>query len=155
MLSLLAFGRQQPAHPASAQRVDRVGVVNQFFTSLGAGDLNAAVGTFSEDAIFVGGRSCTPPNQCYGRDGIAAGLAGIAGNHLRFTLLQPQVSGSVVLGQYELRDDTTVAAGVDRIVRSFLAEVPENRMTAFVSQNDLTDAQTAQYLGVVPASGHV
>jgi ketosteroid isomerase-like protein len=140
---------------ASAQQINRVGVVNQFFTSLEAGDLDAAVATFSEDAIFVGGRSCTPPNQCYGRGGIASGLSGIAGNHLRFTLLQPQVAGSVVFGQYELRDDTTVAAGVDRILRTFLAEVPADRMTVFVSQNDLTDAQMAQYLGVIPASAQL
>lgn len=149
----MAGGHGSPV--ASAQPLDRIGVVSQFFGGLEAGDLNAAVATFSEDAVFVGGRSCTPPNQCYGRDGIAAGLAGITDNHLKFALLQPQLAGSVVFGQYELRDDTTRAAGVERIVRSFLAEVPEDRMTAFISQNDLTDPQTAQYLGASPAPAQI
>jgi ketosteroid isomerase-like protein len=140
-----------PGPIARAQQVDRVGVVQRFFTAIGAGDLNGAVATFSEDALFVGGRSCTPPDHCNGREEIRAGLAGVAGNHISVTIPNPQVAGSVVFGEYELQDDTTVAAGVDRIERAFLAEVPEDRMTVFVSLNDLTDAQTAQYLGVAQA----
>ena len=154
LLGVLAVGGGQVAAPermASAQQVDRVGVVQRFFTAIGAGDLSAAVANFSDDALYVGGRSCTPPAYCNGREAIRAGLAGVAGNHILVTIPNPQVAGSVVFGAYELRDDTTVAAGVDRIVRAFLAEVPEDRMTAFVSLNDLSDAQTAQFLGVTQA----
>jgi ketosteroid isomerase-like protein len=155
-LAFVSFNRVSPgAEIAKAQPIDRAAVVDQFFSGLNAGDLSAATAAFSEDALLIGGRSCTPPNTCYGRAAIAAGLSGIVGNHLSYTLLQTQTAGSVVFGQYQLQDDATTAAGVDRIIRSFLAEVPSDRMTAFISQNDLTDAQTAQFLGIAPASSQV
>jgi hypothetical protein len=136
---LLGFGSHRSGGVAQAQPVDRAGVVNQFFAGLNAGDLTAATSAFSEDGLLIGGRSCTPPNTCYGRGAIATGLSGIVGNHLSYKMLQAQTAGTVVFGQYQLQDDATKAAGVDRIIRSFLAQVPSDRMTAFISQNDLTD----------------
>src|SRR5207249_4115034 len=120
VLIVLALGAgltTSATHPprAAAQQIDRVGVVQAFFSALGAGDLDGAVATFTEDALYIGGRSCTPPNYCDGRDLIRTQLAGVVGNHIRTTIVSSQLAGSVVFGQYELRDDTTAAAGVDRI----------------------------------------
>ena len=139
-----------PIHrvPAQAQPVDRATIVQSFYAALAQGDLDAAVASFSEDALYVGGRFCAPPNTCVGRTAIRTGLSSIAGFHPSYTFSSLIVTGSVVFGEAIFRDDTTRATGLDRVLLPFMAEVPAGRITAFVAALDTTDAQTAQYLGV-------
>jgi hypothetical protein len=136
---------------AQVQSVDRATAVETFFAAIEANNLDAATATFSEDALFVGTRFCPPPDACTGRAAIRAGLGTITPDHPHYRLDKLIASGSVVFGEAEFRDDQTSAAGVDRILLPFLAEVPATRITSFVALLDTTDPQTAEFLALPPS----
>ena len=63
--------------------------------------------------------------------------------HLCQTIRNVEVSGTVVLGQLEARADNRRARGVERELRSFIAQIPNDKITFFAVVSDTSDRQTA------------
>ena len=141
------------ARPAAAQQSDRVAVVSRFFDAWSRGDADEALAAFADNAVFIAARvtgPCAGQTPCTDLAGIRAQIDFAIGLHICQTLRSIQVSGSIVTGQFETRTDVDRANGVERVKRSFMAQIPNDKITFFAVLNDLTDPQTAgtQRVGV-------
>ena len=133
-------------HAAAAQQSERVAVVNRYLDAWSRGDVDEALSAFADNAVFIAARvtgPCAAQTPCNDLAGIRAQLDFAVGIHICQTLRNVQVSGSVVTGQFETRTDVDRANGVERVVRSFMAQIPNDKITFFAVLNDLSDPQTA------------
>ncbi len=134
------------ARPAAAQQSERVAVVSRFLDAWSRGDVDEALSAFADNAIFIAARPtgpCGGQTPCTDLAGIRAQIEFAVGIHICQTLRNVQVSGSVVTGQFETRTDVDRANGVERVVRVFMAQIRDDKITFFAVLNDLTDPQTA------------
>ena len=134
------------ARPAAAQQAERVAVVSRFLDAWSRGDVDEALSAFADNAIFIAARPtgpCGGQTPCTDLAGIRAQIEFAVGIHICQTLRNVQVSGSVVTGQFETRTDLDRANGVERLKRSFIAQVRNDKITFFSVLNDFTDPQTA------------
>ena len=60
------------------------------------------------------------------------------------TVLTMQESGSAVVGRIEIRNAGTRAAGVDRVLRNILVQIPTDKIAYYVAVPDFTDPDTAR-----------
>ena len=130
------------AGAARAQQVDRVALAQQWMEIRNRGDVDAAMALLTDTAVAAHG-PCPLQSPCVGeanRPFIASGT--------QHTITSIQVSGSAVVGQLEIRNAATRAAGVERAVRTFLIQMPQDKIAAYIAIPDLTDSQTAQLAGV-------
>ena len=132
-------------HPAAAQQDERLAVVSGYFDAQNRGDVDETLSAFADDAVFIGvaGGGCSPQTPCTDLASIRQQLEGNVAIHLCQTVTGVQVSGAVVLGQLEARRDTSRANGVERELRSFIAQIPNDKITLFAVVNDFSDPQTA------------
>lgn len=133
-------------HPAAAQQAERLAVMTGLFDAWSRGDVDEALSAFADNAVFIGARetgSCSAQTPCTDLAGIRQTLVGNAAIHLCQTIRNVEVSGTVVLGQFETRSDNDRANGVERLLRSFIAQIPNDKITFFAVVNDLSDPQTA------------
>jgi len=140
---LLSMGNP---HPAAAQQSERVAVVRGFLDAWSRHDVDAALSAFADDAVFIAARPtgpCGAQTPCTGLAGIRQQLEFAVGINICQTLRNVQVSGAVVTGQFETRTDIDRANGVERVVRVFMAQIPNDKITFFALVNDLSDPQTA------------
>ena len=69
-------------------------------------------------------------------------------DHAQSTLIGlPLVSGTILSGRAETSSDAARAAGVDRVVSNYTADVREGKLTSFRGIPDVSDPQTATYEG--------
>jgi predicted dienelactone hydrolase len=122
-----------------------VAVVQTFIDARNAGDIDAALATFAANALYVGGGSCAAATPCMGADAVRRNLEGQKSVHVSASIVSMQVSGSAVIGRVEGRGDPISAAGIDRNVSAFIAQVPQDKIADWFQVPDLTDTQTAQY----------
>jgi ketosteroid isomerase-like protein len=123
-----------------------VAVVRGFLDAWSRGDVDQALAAFAENAVFIAARvtgPCAGQTPCTDLAGIRQQLEFGVGLNICQTLRTVTVSGSVVHGQFETRTDTDRANGVERLLRSFMAQIPNDKITFFAVLNDLTDPQTA------------
>ena len=67
-------------------------------------------------------------------------------DHAQSTLIGlPLVSGTIVSGRAETSSDAVRAAGIDRVVSNYTADVREGKLTSFRGIPDVSDPQTAAY----------
>jgi ketosteroid isomerase-like protein len=137
-----------PAPRAAAQPVDRAAVVRQFFAAWSRGDVEATMALVAEDVTFVGGAGCPPQRPCQGAPALRALVEADVALHSTFTVTDSRAAGSAVVSRLEVRQDPVRAAGAERAVATSLAQVPRDRIAAYVGYLDLTDAQTAAALGL-------
>jgi hypothetical protein len=133
-------------HPAAAQQAERLAVVSGFLDAWSRGQVDEALSFFADDAVFIAARvtgPCGGQTPCTGLAGIREQLQFAVGIHLCQTLRSGTVSGSVVTGQIESRTDIDRANGVERLKRSFIAQIPNDKITFFAVLNDFADPQTA------------
>ena len=131
--------------PARAQEVDRAAIVQKYIDAVNAGDIDAAMATFTANALVVGPVTCTEASPCIGSDAIRRSLQTQASIHLSSSVNGMQVSGSAVTGRLESTSPSIRSAGVDRLVRTFIAQIPQDKITDWLSVPDNTDPQTAKY----------
>ena len=147
------------ARPASARSVaggesqvargpvDRAAVVAQYLAAISRGDVDAAIAMFADNAVFIGGRptgNCSQQTPCATAAGIRQQLEGAVGVHVCQTLVEVQVVGAVVSGRIEVRADDLRVIGIERGVASFIALVPQDKITFFALVSDSADAQIAR-----------
>jgi len=110
------------------------------------GDVDEALSYFAENAVFIAARPtgpCGAQTPCSDLAGIRQQIEFGVGIHICQTLRDVGVSGAVVHGQYETRTDVDRAKGVERLLRAFMAQIPNDKITFFAVVNDLSDPQTA------------
>jgi len=138
-------------HPAAAQQGERLAVASSFFDAHNRGDADAALSAFADNAVFIGARvtgPCSPQTPCTDLAAIRPQLEGAVANHICYTIRSVEVSGAVVLGQFEIRDDPSRAIGVERLLRSFIIQIPDDKISFYAALNDLSDPQTAFVVAV-------
>lgn len=133
----------QPAQwPGSA----RAAAVLGFFAAEGRGDADAAAAEFAANGIWAAaglGDLCSPAAPCSDAAGIRAQLEGNIGVHICHTIVELNVAGAVITGRMEVRNDGGRAYGVEHGIQSFLALVPQDKITYLTIVNDVGDPQTA------------
>ena len=140
---LLSMGNP---HPVAAQQAERLAVVSGFLDAWSRGDVDEALSAFADNAVFIGVRAtglCSAQTPCTDPASIRQQFENLVANHICQTIRNVQVSGAVVLGQIESRTDNNRANGVERVLVSFIAQIPNDKITFFALVNDLSDPQTA------------
>ena len=131
----------------AGEPVDRLAIVVETLVAANRGDVAGAMGWFAEDAVLISGPACTLQQPCQGTAAIQSALAGNAPVHTTITVIEAEVIGSAVVGRWEVRNDRLATIGVDRLVEVFIAQVPQDAITLFLSSYDFTDPQTAALVG--------
>jgi ketosteroid isomerase-like protein len=147
---------QGPTKPARAQSVepgDRAAVLTGLLTALNNGDLDGALALFADNAVFVGaarsGGTCSQATPCTDAAGIRQQLQNaVVGSHTCFTLRSLTVSGAVVTGQRDTRNDVTRRNGIDRDIEDFFALVPDGQITFWAAVKNVGDPETALDLAI-------
>jgi hypothetical protein len=140
------------AHPVTAQQDARLALVSGYFDAIGRGDVDEALSAFAESAVFIPARqmgTCSGPTPCTDLASIRQEIEVNVAGHACPTIRWVEVSGSAVFGQYEHRGDSTRANGVERLLRSFFVQIPNDKFTFFAIRNDSTDPQTRLNTNVV------
>ena len=109
------------------------------------GDLDTAAAQFADSAVFISNKvtgNCSQQTPCTDSAGIRQQTQGNIAEHICSTFLTLQVSGAVVTGKREIRSDSRRANGVERTLQSFMAVVPQDKITFFVGALDLADPQS-------------
>ena len=133
-------------HPTAAQQGERLAVVSGYFDAQNRADVDESLSAFADNAVFIGVQAtggCAQQTPCTDLAGIRRQLEGNVAIHLCQTIRSVEVSGAVVLGQLEARRDTSRANGVERELRSFIAQIPNDKITFFAVVSDTSDPQTA------------
>ena len=138
---------------ASAQEADPAAVFGEFADAVNAGDVDAALALFTEDATWVRGGRC-PPGACAGQDAIRTELEkDVADNH-RIHIVGVEVSGTTLTARIELRTDGTREAGIERAIQTYTVEFDQEKISAVQVVPDLTDPETAELRNRrLPAAG--
>jgi hypothetical protein len=148
----LALALQARTAPARAQQPagavsTRAAAVSGFFAAEGIGDADAAVAEFAPNGIWAAAaatESCYRATPCTDPAGIRAQLLNHnISIHACHTIVELDVAGAVITGRMEDRNDMTRAHGVEHTIQSFLALVPQDKITYLVIVNDVGDPSNA------------
>ena len=104
------------------------------------------LGFFADDAVFIAARMtgpCAGQTPCTGLAGIREQVEFAVAMNICQTLREATVAGSVVTGQIESRTDIDSCERVERLKRSFIAQIPNDEITFIAVLNDFSDPQTA------------
>ena len=159
LVLLLSLGAQL-AHTnvTRAQTVDvtRAQTVTKYFAALSSGDIDGALATFTPDAVYLTSfRSgvCLATSPCSDSSSIRAQLTAFqALGHFCSTLTSIEVAGTTVFGQAETRTDAYRAEGVDHILSSFVAQVPQDKIAALFFTRNLADPGSALEAAIAAGS---
>lgn len=132
------------ARPATAQSVDRVANLQAYYDALAQGDVEGMLSGYADNATFISpaGR-CSLPNPCVGKDAIRARFQEMVDAHYCETPTSFDVTGSIVAGRKEVRNDALRASGIARIVAVTFFQMPQGKVTLAISYIDTTDPQAA------------
>jgi hypothetical protein len=133
-----AAARPSGAGATPTPQVDRIAFVQQWFEARNQGDADTAMAMLTAEAVLAHG-PCPLATPCVGeanRPFIASGT--------QHTVLTLQESGSAVVGRIEIRNDGTRAAGVARVLRNILVQIPADKIAYYVAVPDFTDPDTAR-----------
>lgn len=158
--ALLASGllTLAPERPAAGQEesIDRVAFVRQWFEARDRGDVDTALAMLTDEAVFVGGGlECSAQAPCTGTDAIREIFELQRQTHEAHRLVSIERRGSAVIGSFEARNDRLRARGFERVLRTFVIQLPRDKITVFVSLLDLTDPESARNSGLDPAPPNV
>jgi len=141
---------RQHTSSAHAQVADlsRAQVILDWAAGRNSGDNAAVAALFADKTIYIAGTpvGCTWQTPCYDRASVLQSLPSLAvalkGNAC-LTVTTIQVSGSIVTGRLEARNDSQRAIGIERTIGAIMAEVRDGQIFAFAGRADLADPQTA------------
>lgn len=140
--------------PVQAQQSTRAAVIQRYFEVFSAGEVDASMALFTDDAVFVGARAgsnCSQQTPCTDTASHRQQVqSNVTQQHPCQTLTEVQVAGTIVSGRIETRADAYAAMGIERTVQSFIAVVPQDKITFLAILSDVADPQTATLAGVQP-----
>ena len=159
LLLLLSLGAQLGhANATRAQTVDvaRAQTVAKYLRALSSGDLDGALATFTPDAVYLTSFRtgvCVATSPCSDPSSIRAQLTAFqALGHFCTTLTSVEVTGTTVFGQAMTRTDSYRAEGVDHILSSFVAQIPQDKIAALFFTRDLADPGSALEAAIAAGS---
>ena len=153
-LAVTLFAATASAQTPTPGQIDLAALEQQQIDALNAGNLDAAMAFFTDDAVFQGSRGCLAA-PCDGTAAVRAEYATFVAGHTRVTNISRQVSGNTVTGVNESASDTIRAAGVERIRFSFTDEWRGDKISSRILVIDVSDAQTATYLAYLAAQAQL
>ncbi|MEX2159557.1 MAG: nuclear transport factor 2 family protein [Dehalococcoidia bacterium] len=135
-----------------AQGLDPESVVTAFAEALNAGQGEAAISLFAEDAIFTdidGGSFAAVDHPAI------SFILGDASSDPDFhvEIIEISAAGATVTGVAEVTDVGAVAAGVDRYIQPFTFVVVDGKIAESHFTYDESDAQTQTYLDYTAEGG--
>jgi hypothetical protein len=147
VLPVVAFvGLFGPALGVSAQADDPGSVLQRFVDARNRGDEPGALALVADEISYVDGSACPLVNPCSGPQAVRDDLRLFVSDHARSTLIAPlSVSGTTVTARAETATDAVRAAGVDRVIHAYTAEVRDGKLTRFRAVQDTSDARTAAF----------
>lgn len=149
-LAVTLFAATASAQTPTPGQVDPAALAQQQIDALNAGNLDAAMAFFTNDAVWQGSGGCLA--ACVGTAAVRAEWAAFVADHLHVTTISSQVSGSTVTGVREAASDYIRAAGVERIRFSFTLEVRGDKIASIRLVIDASDPQTATFLRLLAAA---
>jgi len=144
--ALALHGRTAPAKAQQVTPSDRASVVSAFFDAEVRGDVDAAVAQLADNGVFISARAtgnCSQQAPCTDLASIRQNIQGTVAVSDLLTIRAIQVSGAVVTGQRETRSDLGRRNGIDRVLGTFIALVPRDKITFFANLDDAADPETA------------
>jgi len=142
-----------PALTAFAQ-ADPVAILEQFVDARNQADESGAMVLVGDEMTYVGGSDCSLGNPCVGPQAIRADLRRFISERTQSTLVGVQsVSGTTVTARMEVANDAVRAAGLDRVVYSYLVEVRDGKLTSLRAVQDASDPQTAAFVAYQSTTG--
>ena len=138
---------------ATAQEADASAVFVEFVEAVNAGDVDAGLALFTEDATWLRGGRC-PPGACTGQAAIRAELEKDVADHHDLDIINVHVTGNTLTARVELRTDATRAVGIERAIQIFTLEFEGGKISALQARPDITDSETADLRSrMLPATG--
>jgi hypothetical protein len=131
----------------------------QIANALSRGDVAAALGLFTDDAVIDAQSGVCTDMPCVGKDAIRKDLERLAADKTRrITVLNTYAAGNVLVTRFEARSATIQNAGLDRIVLWSIREMRGGKIAALrCCLPERTDSQTARFVEWEeqhPAAGH-
>lgn len=119
-----------------------------------AGDLDAVVALYADDASVVAGANCPAKSPCVGKEKIRTSYAeALIKSRIAFRPLDSSVDAGSARVRSEVVSDTTRKLGLSRIVGTAQVQAKGGRITNLVFTPDPQDAETKQYLqSLAPAA---
>jgi len=132
------------ARPVTAQSVDRVAILQAYYDALAQGDVEGMLSGYTDNATFISPSGlCSMPNPCVGKDAIRARFQQMVSAHYCETPTNFDVTGSIVAGRKEVRNDALRANGIERIIAVTFFQMPQDKVSFAISYIETTDPQTA------------
>jgi len=128
---------------ARAPQPDRAGIVREWVDERARGNVDAALARLDGGAWFIDG-TCLVSRPCRGPAAVRPILEQQAAGRTADAVVYARVFGSVVVGRLDRRSDALRAAAVRRITYGFIAQVPEDKLSAWAVLPDLSDATTVK-----------
>jgi hypothetical protein len=99
---------------------------------------------YTDNATFISPSGlCSMPNPCVGKDAIRARFQQMVSAHYCETPTNFDVTGSIVAGRKEVRNDALRANGIERIIAVTFFQMPQDKVSFAISYIETTDSQTA------------
>src|SRR5437667_2729665 len=127
-----------------AQAADLEGLLRMHYQALNRGDVDAAVASFASDAVLIRG-TCTPLAPCRGSDQIRVQVRGEIGDRVSYGLLSSEVAANTVTDRAEFWNVNFPPAGVQRAFYKDAVTFKDDKITRWVQEPDLSDAQTVVF----------
>ncbi len=129
--------------PATAQTTNRVGVLQGYYDALAQGDVEGMLSGYTDNAVFISPSGlCAMPSPCVGKDAIRPRFQQMVDAHYCETPTGFDVTGSVVAGRKEVRNDALRANGIARLIAVTFFQMPQDKVSFAVSYIDASEPQT-------------
>jgi hypothetical protein len=140
--ALAVHGRTAPARAQQVAPSDRAAVVTAYLGAVNNGDIDGAAALFADNAVFITA-NCSQAAPCTDAPSIRHQLASDVAGHICRVVRSLTVSGAVVTGQLEIRNDVLRSRGIDYDLSDFIALVPTSQMTFYAAVDDSADPRNA------------
>jgi ketosteroid isomerase-like protein len=140
-MSILTFA----ASTVAFAQVDPAALVEQHRAAIARGDVAGALALYTDDAVIdAPGRCAATP--CVGKAAIQKELESRVAVNNRATAIKNYVSDNVVTSQFEVRNDATQKAGVERAILWVIYVMKGDKIASVYGIPERTDPQTARFL---------
>jgi DNA-binding beta-propeller fold protein YncE/ketosteroid isomerase-like protein len=129
------------------------GLLQDFFSKVDKGDVTGALALTTDNAVFEV-LGC-PADGCKGKAAVKGAIEAAVAQHASHAIKSSKVSGNTATSQVEAVLDLAKAAGADRILVTFTAEVKDGKLTLLRAQPDASDQKTATFANFARVSGVV
>jgi hypothetical protein len=134
-----------PVANVSAQ-ADPMSVLQHFVDARNEADEAGVMTLVADDVSIIDGSACLVENQCVGRQALRAHVQLFVADKTQTLLIPPvSVSDATITVRAETSSASIRAAGVDRIVSEYTADIHDGRLTSLRVVQDASDRQTAEF----------